>query len=184
MPSINFLRERRRKLTKQQKFDFQAFRVTSVVCVVAVVLLVATVSARLALAMMVSRSTQEQNRLMTSIKQQETNERTYLVFAAKLKALSELLAQRQDKQLAITYFSTIFGEGVLVSDISYDGDAETLTFGLKAADVFTLEKVLQVLKSEDVKQQFEGVKTDAISRSTTAEYQTTVTIVLKKDSDQ
>lgn len=178
MPTINFLRERRRKLTKQQLVDKQLYKVGLIVFGVSAALLVVASGARLTVAYLINQATQRQNNLMLIIKEQESNERAYLVFSAKLRTLVELLAKRQDKQEAITFFSTVFGQGVLVSNVTYQGDKSLLTFGLQAADVFTLERVIDTLKSEQVKSQFESVTTDALSRNDKGEYQTTVTVTL------
>jgi len=178
MPTINFLRERRRKLTKQQIVDKQLYKVGLIVFSVSAALLVIAGGARLTVAYLINQATARQNTLMQIIKEQESNERAYLVFSAKLRTLVELLAKRQDKQEAITFFSTVFDQGVLVSNVTYQGDKSLLTFGLQAADVFTLERVIETLKSEQVKNQFQSVSTDAMSRNDKGEYQTTVTVML------
>lgn len=180
---INFVRDQRKKLTKQQQLDRKIFRVALGACLLTFVVFIGVTAARLYLAFQVSQLTDQQNQQMTLIRQQEANERTYVIFAAKLEALSELFINRRNKQQAIEFFSTLFDDTVLVSDINYKSVSGELSFGLQTKNVFTLEKVLQLLGTDYVQSRFESLYYDDITRSNFGEYQTNITVVLKNQDD-
>lgn len=124
----------------------------------------------------------QENRLLSQVRSQEDSEKSYVIFAAKLNVLSQLFAQRRDKQEALEYFTTLFGSDVLVSDVAYDADSGVLTLGLKANNIFTLQTVFEQLRSEEVKSQFTSVTTSELRRDDQGSYQTTVTIALKEEN--
>jgi len=179
--SINFLRERRKKLTKQQVLDQKLFKVFSGIGIGIFLVFLGSVGARLALAYNLNQITQKQNRMLQVVRSQEANEKSYVIFAAKLRVISELFVQRRDKQEAIKYFSTLFGPDVTVSDIAYEADSALLTFGLQAKNIFTLENVFGNLRNPQVKEQFAAVAASELRRDKTGSYQTTITVTLKSN---
>lgn len=178
--TINFLRDRRRRLTKQQELDKKIFNITTVACGVAFAVFLISLGVRLFFAYTLDQLTNRENRLLAQIRSQEDSEKSYIIFAAKLKVLSALFEQRRDKQEALAYFTTLFGPNVLVSDVAYDAESSILTLGLKATDIFTLQGVFDLLNSPEVGERFQSVAASELRRNDLGEYQTNVTIELKQ----
>lgn len=179
--TINFLKDRRKKLTKQQLLDMKVFRVAGGVLLACFVLFVVGIGIRLYLAYELDLQKNRENQLMAQIRAQEENEEAYVVFAAKLKVLAALFEQRQNKQEALQYFTTLFGSDVLVSDVAYNADNNVLTLGLQAADIFSLQTVFEQLQSQAVKDQFDSVNASDLRRNDRGQYQANVTIDLKEE---
>lgn len=182
--TINFLRDRRRRLTKQQALDQKMFKAAAAVCGICFGIFIASVGIRLFLAYQLQQLGDRENRLLAQVRSQEDSERSYVIFAAKLKVLSQLFEQREDKQVALEYFTTLFGPDVLVSDVAYDADAGELVLGLKANNVFTLQTVFNQINSQEVKDEFRSISASELRRDDQGAYQTTVTIGLAPTQSQ
>jgi len=180
--SINFLSERRKKLTKQQLVDLKIFRVVSGVGIGILLALLIAVGSRLFFSYTLTQIAAKQSAILALVKSQEESEKSYVIFAAKLRVISELFVQRRDKQEAIKYFSTLFGPDVLVSDIEYEADTSLLTFGLEAKNIFTLETVFNRLNTQEVKDQFASVAATELRRDKFGTYQTSVLVTLKEET--
>lgn len=178
--TINFLRDRRRRLTKQQQLDRKLFKFSSLALGIGFSVFIVTLGARLLFAYNLEQLVNQENRLLAQVRSQEDSEKSYIIFAAKLKVLTELFSQRRDKQEALAYFTTLFGPDVLVSDVAYDANDAILTLGLTAKDIFTLDTVFDRLGSDEVRSQFEKVAASELRRNDQAEYQSNVTITLKE----
>ncbi len=176
---VNFVKNRRRALTKLQQLDQKWFKYAGAVLAVILILFIASIGARLALTFNVKTIKDDQNRFRQLVVDQEENERSFVIFVAKIKSLVDLFNKRRDKQAAIQFFTGNFDTDVLVSNITYDADESILAFGLESKDVFTLEKVFQTVQSPTVKDQFEQVKLSELKRSTDGKYRLLVTVVLK-----
>lgn len=178
--AINFLKDRRKKLTKQQLLDMKLFRAAGAICLACFVLFIAAVGVRLLLAYQLDQQKKRENQLLVQIRSQEDNEEAYVIFAAKLKVLAALFEQRQDKQEALQYFTTLFGSDILVNDVAYDSEDNILTLGLQAADIFSLQSVFDQLQSEQVKDQFLSVAASDLRRNDQGQYQTNITVQLQE----
>ncbi len=176
---INFVRDQRKKLTKQQVQDRLFFKYATIACVVSFVIFVAAVGARLVLSLQVKQILDQQDDQRAVIQAREDDETAYLLFAAKLDSLSTLFINRKNKQEAINYFSTLFGEDVLVNNIRYDAENGALKFGLTTRNVFSLNQVIDTLSAQSVRDRFKQLKFDDLTRADNGEYQTNITVVLK-----
>lgn len=179
LSSINFLRDRRRRLTKQQALDRKIFKFSMIAGGICLSIFLATLGIRLFFVLTQQQLMDREDQLLATIRSQEENERSYVIFAAKLKVLSELFESRRDKQEALQYFTTLFGPNILISDVNYDATGSVLTLGLQAKDVFTLQTIFDLLKSEDVQSQFSSIKTSDLRRNDQGSYVTNVTISLR-----
>jgi len=179
--SINFLSERRKKLTKQQVLDQKIFKLLTGVGIGVFIIFLFTLGVRLAFAFNLDQITKKENQTLQIVQSQESSEKSYVIFAAKLKVISELFVQRRDKQEAIKYFSTLFGPEVTVSDIAYEADTSLLTFGLKANNIFTLDQVFNKLGTPEVRAQFKSVAATELRRDKQGAYQTSVVVTLKDE---
>jgi hypothetical protein len=143
---------------------------------------VVTLGIRFAMVYNLSRVKDKQQQILKVVKSQEESEKSYVIFAAKLRVISELFVQRRDKQEAIRYFSTLFGPEVIISDIAYEADSSILTFGLQAKNIFTLENVFSLLSTPAVRDQFTTVSASELRRDKLGIYQTSVVVTLKDET--
>ena len=180
--SVNFVKHRRKLLTKRQQQDQHIFKYVAMGLGVIFVMFVLAVAARLYLAYSLSQVLAKQGQFKQLVITQESNERAYVVFASKIKTLVDLFAKRRDKQEAISYFSSAFGNNVLISNISYEEDGSILSLGLESDDVFVLEEVFNNLNSQTVKDQFQQLTLSELKRSADGKYKVTVTVVLRSAS--
>jgi len=176
---INFVRDQRKRLTKLQVRDKLFLRYAAIVCGFSFALFIIVVSSRIYLSLQVKQLIERQDLQRAQIQAQESNERQYLLFAAKLEALSKLFINRRNKQEAINYFSTLFGADVLISSIKYDSISGELEFGLRTRNVFSLNEVIDTLRTPQVRDRFESLSFKDLSRTSSAEYQTNIRLTLK-----
>ncbi|MDQ3008287.1 MAG: hypothetical protein M3Q81_01700 [bacterium] len=180
--TINFLKNRQRALTTTQKRDKRFFYIGLATLGVIFLLFLAALGTQLYFTFQVRTVQASTETFKQTIEAQESNERSFLVFNAKVKALADIFKGRSNKQEAIRYFSSLFGDDVLMSDISYDQTSGILSFTLQSANVFTLERVFTILKSEAVVTRFSQVSSSGLRRSTDGSYQMTVTVVLTEEA--
>ena len=178
MNSINFLSEHRKKLTKTQKRDRQIFKIGMGILGGVVVFFVSVLGIRFWFGQRLEGVMQAQAQARSQILDQEDVERSFIVSVNKITILSELFKERQNKQQAINYFSTIFGDQVLVKQIAFEGGDQLLTFRLQAEDVFVLEEVFARLQSDEVKTRFAKVSSSDLRRSAEGDYEMTVAVTL------
>ncbi len=177
--AINFVKHRRKLLNQRQQLDQKLLRIAAIGLGVVFVLFLVTVGSRILLQTFVGGIKRDQETQRKKIVNFEDNERSFVIFIAKLNALVDLFDKRRNKQEAITFFTDAFGSDVLISDITYEADESILSFGLQSRDVFVLEKVFQTVQSDQVRQQFERVSMSELQRAATGNYQLLVTVVLK-----
>lgn len=178
--TINFVRDRRRQLSKQElreqvwfRYSLMGFGVVVAVCLVAV-------GVRLFLGFQVRQVIARQDQLKVSLTSQEDVEKSYILFFQKLRVLKDLFNQKSNKQEAINFFGTIFGPDVLIQEINYLAEDAILSFGLRANDVFVLDRVFNTLNSTPVKEQFVAVNKSDLRRQDDGTYMMTVTVQLKE----
>jgi hypothetical protein len=176
---INFVRHRRKLLSKKQQQDYKLFRFSLMAIGGILVLMLIVLGVRFSLSLNLTQIKAQQDQLRQSILGLEENEKNYVIFSSKVKALVELFDERRNKQEAISFFSSAFDNRVLVSDITYDAMGSMLTFGLVSQDVFTMETVYEMLQSPEVKAAFEQIKMSDMRRSADGSYRITVTVILK-----
>lgn len=177
---INFVRDQRKRITKQQLQDKFYFRYALIACSIAFVLFVVVVCARLFLTFQVKSLIDQQTEQLTLIQAQEDNERSYLMFAAKLSKLSTLFTGRKNKQDAISFFSTLFGNTVLLKSIEYIPAEESITFGLTTNNIFALEDAVEKLQTPEVKSQFTSLSYKNLTRTKQGQYELVINVVLKE----
>lgn len=181
MIEINFVSQRRKKLTKLEQSDRKIFKISIGLFTGVIVVFLVVIGLRFFLINQVAGLKTSQNSLKSQVVSQEEVERSFVIFVNKLKVLGELFSQRQDKQQAISFFSQVFGSEVLIKEISYDADSSLLTFGLKANDVFILENVFTTLSSEQALERFDTLSKSNLRRSLDGSYIVQVTVGLKED---
>jgi hypothetical protein len=176
---INFVANRRKRLTAQQKQDEQWFGYAIIGILSIFVVFLIVVGIRFFMVYRLDQLDDEQTNTRQAIESQEQVEKDYNIFAHKLRALSELFGKRQDKQEAMVFFSQVFGPQVIISGIDYsEEDDSIVSFTLTAPSVFDLENVFTVLESEEVRTTYSKVEKSSLGRGESGAYTIKLTIVL------
>lgn len=175
--TINFVRERRRNLSNQEVEDRRVLKyvIWGLFVLGGVILLI--VSARLFLLYQIKNIKAEQKAVEQQIVQKEAIEKQYTIFANKLTILTELFGKRKEKQEALAYFSSLFGEDVIISQLSYTAGDEVLSFVLEANSIFTMEDVFTIISSDQVKQRYPMIQKNGLRRGEDGSYGMQVTLV-------
>lgn len=178
---INFVQGRRKKLTKDQKKDFQIFRIVLSIFGVLVFVFIVTLGVDFYLQFQVKKAQDDQTQMERQVLAQESVEQSIVITTEKLKVLSELFSQRYDKQASIDYFSNIFGDQVLIKDIKYEADERILSLRLQSQSVFVLEDVFLKLSDPSVEEQFGQVNKSELIRNDSGSYNMAITLSLAKE---
>lgn len=178
--TINFVRERRRTLSHQEEEDKKVLKYATwaLFGLGAVILLV--VGARLFLLYQIQAMQAEQKSVQQLIAQKAQVEEQYTIFANKLKILTELFGKRKEKQEALVYFSNLFGEDVIISQLSYTAGEEILSFVLQSTSIFTMEEVFNIISSDEVKARYPMIKKNSLRRGSDGTYGMQVTLVFNE----
>lgn len=177
--TINFVAERRKKLSRSQQQDIKHFRLTSIITGAIFLVFLATVGVRLFFVYQVKQVADAQKNTRNIILSQEHVERDYNIFAYKLRSLSELFGKRRDKQEAFIFFSQVFGPEVIVSGIDYTAsEQDILSFTIQAPNIFVLEKVFDTLQSDIVRDPYPKVARSDLRRTPLGFYTLKLTVTV------
>lgn len=180
MKDINFLRERRRNLSKTQKQDQQWFKWSGYGLGGVVLVLIVIFVTHLFFTNRIKAIQQDQKNTTQSIIDNEATEKTFLLTLQKLTVLNELYTQRRSKQAAIDDFTSIFPDTVEVKGIEYSDNDRLLSFQLSSQDVFVLENVFATLTGSELKARYEKVTPSNLRRTDSGRYEMNVAVVLKQ----
>ncbi len=175
---INFLRERRKLLSKFQKRDKKIFYVSLAIFGGSLFVFLVLFGINIFFDRRLSSILAAKDQAKQTILSHEDTEKTFLITVNKLKVLVELEKERKNKQEAIQYFSKVFGSDVLVKQIEYDGVDSLLTFRLSSRDVFVLEGVFEKLKDPEVDEKFQQVTASNLRRTDRGNYEMSVAVVM------
>lgn len=178
MAAINFVKDRRKKLTAQQQLDHKLFRIASYVLAGCFAVFLVVIGARLYFARSAQAVIDDQTAVKRAIENKEEIEADYSIFAQKLKVLSELFGQRKNKQEALLFFGDVFGPDITVSGIDYTASEDgILSFTIKAPSVFYLDGVFDVLEGEEVTTKYSRVQKSTLNRASDGSYSLKLTVV-------
>lgn len=178
MNQINFVRHRRRELTKLEVQDHHNFRYGLYGFVGVLVVLLVVMGVRFFLVSQIKASTDRSTALKQSIKNKQAVEEEYLILMKKVQVITDLFGQRREKQQALSYFSSLFDPEVIISELNYDADTNTLSFTLRAPSVFSMKKVFDTLRSADVKVTYPTFRITQLSRAMDASYNMDINLPL------
>ena len=177
--AINFVGERRKKLTQAQKKDKKILKIAVNVLVAVFAIFLIVVGTRFYFLFQVKNIKDTESQIRARILANEPVERDYIIFAQKLKQLSVFFGKRKDKQEALTFFSEIFGDDVIVSGIDYSSaDEDTVSFTIKTPNVFVMERVFSTLASEQVTSVYPNINKNSMRRSATGNYTVDLAVIL------
>ncbi len=133
--------------------------------------------------LLLGRQLKQLNTAQTEGKQSLVNNQSvevaYLVFSHKLAAIAQIFEQRNNKQQAINYLSSLFGNQVFISGVTYEGTAQVLSLNLNSANIFDLSQLLQQLDTSEVKENFSSLVKSNIRRNEDGSYDLKLTLELK-----
>lgn len=121
-----------------------------------------------------------QTKTKQSLMSDQSVELSYLIFANKLKVIVEIFDLRNNKQQALNYLANLFGDQVFIKGVAYDGVAQVLSLNLTSANIFDLEKLINSLNTQEVKDNFSSLTKSNIRRNDDGSYNIRLTLELKK----
>ncbi len=181
MAQINFVRQRVKKLSEQEAKDQRIFKLVSIVTGFFLLALLGVIGGRFYFLGQIKEVEAAQTNLRQQVKSYEEREQAFVIFVNKLKTLSQIFIKRQDKQDAISYFTQVFGSEVVIDQMAYDASEQLLTFGVRAADIFALDEVFQILSETAESDRFAEVNRSNLQRTAEGFYRIQVTVVLAEE---
>jgi hypothetical protein len=181
---INFLSSKHHKATEQQRQDRKLFRFAVIGFVVVIVVILVAVGLSFWLQFELGKSQAKGKDLERQILANEAIERSAVVLAKKVSVLKTLIDERQDKQQAIAFFSSLFGSNVVLKDITYQSTESILSLRIQAFSIFDLEQVFLKLGEEETVARYGKVATSDLRRDETGAYSLNLTVSLAKDTKE
>jgi len=177
---INFLGDRRKKLTKQEKEDRKILRIGSVFFGLVFALFLAVFALHFALAQQILLVQAQQKTVRDQIVVNQQLERSFVIFVKKLVALTDLYETRLDKRQAIAYLSSILAPDVFLKQITFDQRNKFLVFRVQASDIFHMQKVFGIVNNPDVIKKFDFLTTSTLERTADEKYEMNIIVSTKK----
>lgn len=176
---INFVYERRKRLTQSQVKDRQFFRWSLMALGAVGGVLLIVIGLRIFFVFRLKAVTDAQTVARRAIQNQESVEKEFTIFAHKLKELSTLFGKRKNKQDALIYFSELFGNVAVVSGIDYSSaEEDVLTFTIQTQNVFSLDSAFQILSQPQVTEAYPSIEKSSLRRGGDGGYRVNLTINL------
>lgn len=182
MIEINFLSRLNQTLSVQQQKDKRLSRWAFGAFMVVMVCFVFVFAINLYLGYRVKRVEAQTEAAKKQIDSERELEASYLFFVNKLVIIRELFDQRADKQVAMNYFSELFGPEVTISGLNFNMEKGILALQLASPHVFVLENAFNTLDQSDVREQFVSLTKSNLTRQDNGQYNFTLTLSLNDDS--
>ncbi len=176
---INFVSDRRKKLSREQESDKQYLKLASIVLVITCFVYVVALGISIYFQSQISRVKEQQELKRQAILDKEPIEKSYSIFANKLTVLTELYEKRKDKQEALAFFSRLFGTDVEVVGLNYTADSDILSFSLRSRNIFVMEEVFTTLDGPEVRERYPVIAKSGLSRGGDGTYSMSLTISLR-----
>ena len=183
MININFLATKNRSKQKQQRQDKRLFKISVIVLSAVLMVLLGLVGTKLLINLKIKDKTEQISQLKKTILAQEEVELEYLVFVNKLESVSEIYAQRSDKQAAMQYFANLFENIADITGMTYNEENGGLTLQLDHRNVFLLDESIDLLNSELVTKEYKDVEKTSLARQDQGNYSLGLKIQLKTNQD-
>ncbi len=182
MIEINFLSKRNQTLSVQQQKDKRLSRWSLIAFVIVMVCFTFVFAINLYLGYRVKKVEAQTDAAKKQINSERELEASYLFFVNKLIIIRELFDQRADKQVAMNYFSELFGPEVTISGLNFNMEKGILSLQLTSPHVFVLENALVTLDRPDVREQFVSLSKSNLTRRDDGRYNFTLTLSLNDES--
>jgi len=175
---INFVSERRKKLTRNQEQDTKLLKWACISLVITCVLYGVSLGVSFYYQSAIKKVKAQEELKRKAIVEKEPIEKSYSIFAHKLTVLTELYEKRKDKQEALAFFSNLFGSDVEITGLNYTADSDVLTFSLRSRSVFVMKDVFELLTSSTVTDVYPNISKTNLNRGIDGTYDMSLTIVL------
>lgn len=176
--TINFVREIRKKREYAAKKDQRLLRNVAIVAGLLILVSINLLGINWWLGRQVDDVVAQQNATKEAIQDKQQEELAYNYFVQKLKALSALFQDRQGKKEAVSFFRGLFPTEIKIAGLEYSMDEQLLTFAIRSPSVFSLDKVVDQLESESIKQKFPSIEKQGIRRDQDGSYSVGVNVEL------
>ena len=183
MKDINFLSQQNRELSGQQKKDAQILKYATIGFVAVAVVFIILFGTRFYFQYKLKNLQTQISTVSQQIDSSQELEANYLFFIDKLKIIKQLFDQRSDKQIALSYFSSLFGPEITISGLTYSMEEGILSLRVLSPHVFYLEEAFDVLDDSNVTKHFVTLNKTNLNRTGTGEYAFSLTVTFKEDSD-
>jgi hypothetical protein len=177
---INFLNERRKKLTKQESGDRNIMMMTGYF--VAIIFIISCVAFGVSFYFdrQVFDLQEAQKVARSQITTNQNVEKSFVIFVHKLSSLANIYQDKQDKKAVIQFFSSAFDPSISIQEISFNQPEKLLTFHLQSEDIFAMQKVFSLFNSPDFRVKFQSVNLSNLSRSSDGRYIVVITVSTNK----
>lgn len=123
---------------------------------------------------------EEQLSLERSILAQGEVEKSAAILLEKISVIAQLLDQRSDKQAAISHFSTILGPSVLIKEMNFNPEFNSLELNVETVSLFTLRDLFNLVETPAITDVYPGITKEQLRRQADATYQLQLGIPLEK----
>lgn len=181
MININFLANRVNQKDKQKERDVKVFRISLYVLAGIAILMVGVFSFKFYTTLRINNAEKKIQSFKNSILAQEKVEVNYLIFVNKLQVISEIYKKRSNKQEAMDYFSNALSGIAEIIGMSYQEDQGGLILQINSDNVFTLQDANNILDSKELRDQYQTIEKNILTRTETGSYKLTMNLELKKN---
>lgn len=176
--TINFVQDRAKRAKVQNTQDLALFRKVAIGAGVIVIIAVVCVAVNGALALRLSAKEKQFTATTSELTAYQGGELLFNRFMDKVTALTTAYLDRREKQEALTFFRTLFEDGVTISGLAYADVDRALTFSLEADSVFTLENVIRRLDSPEITKKYPNVSKESLRRDSSGAYTIQINVAL------
>lgn len=179
---INFLAERRKALTKTEIQDRKVMKIASVIFGTVFTVFLIVFAVRFYFDRQLFQVREAQKSARAQILNDESIERSFVIFVYKLTALTNLTQDKQEKNQAITFFSNLFGDDVFIRQMSFLEKEKILSLKIQLDSIFSLRQVFDLLNSQQVRDQFVSINPSDLMRTPGGDYEMVITAVVKENT--
>lgn len=162
--SVNFLRRRRQQVARFHKLDKRILQVSIAVAVVAVAVTGGLLAYTQVLNAQLQEATREQRAAQAIVNQQARNEADYLLYAARLSILKDILEGRGSQRRALDFLSQLASSELTFDRIGFDDAKQSLVFRVQAQNVLAVERFIIRLREPEIRSQFGDLKLSEVKR--------------------
>ncbi|MEA2056127.1 MAG: hypothetical protein U9O78_00195 [Patescibacteria group bacterium] len=183
MKDINFLSKKNRKLSEKAQQDKKNFRYVAIFSSVVILVSLLVFGANLYLQFKNKDLKTQIRSTSNKVAKREPLEAEYLFFIDKLKVIRALFEMRSDKQVAINFFTNLFGPNIDISGINYEMKEGILSLTVTSPHIFYLEDALKTLEDPIILQRFKTFAKSNLERGEDGSYSFDLTITLQENSE-
>lgn len=182
MKEINFLRERRKTLSKQELADKKVLKISSIFFGIFFAFFALVFGLHFFLTSRINAVRSQQDATRSQIVADQPVEKSFVVFVHKLTVLAQLFKDRAEKRDAVDYLTTAFAPDVFIKQIDFNQKDKLLIFRVQANDIFHLQKVFDVANSDATRQKFASITTSNLERMSDGHYEMNIVVLTKPAS--